>query len=113
MAVRKEHNGLAVDQGMVDRQGAHRLRDPGEPVVEHGAAAAPYLDAFALLSGEDPEAVMLDLMQPARPGGRIGDESWLTGLDEPGRQVAPKTRRRGTPQRASVYKGPAISRRGP
>ena len=36
---------------------------------------------------------MLDLMQPARPGGRIG-ESWLTGLDETGRQVAPKTRLR-------------------
>jgi hypothetical protein len=71
--VREEHHRLAVEQGVVDGQGAHRLRDPGEPVVEHGAAAAPYLDAFALLSGEDPEAVMLDLMQPARPGGRIGD----------------------------------------
>ena len=38
---------------------------------------------------------MLDFMQPAWPGGRIGDESWLTRLDETGRQVAPKTRRRG------------------
>ena len=105
MAVREEHNGLAVDQGIVDGQRVHRLRDPWKPVVEKGAAAAPHLDALRLLSGEDPEAVVLDLMQPAWPGGRIGDKSWLTGLDETGRQVAPKTRRRGTPQHASVYRG--------
>jgi hypothetical protein len=73
------------------------------PLVEQGAAAAPYRDVLALLSGEDPESVMLHLMQPARPGGRIGDESWLTGLDETGRQVAPKTRRRGTPQHTRAY----------
>jgi hypothetical protein len=34
MAVREEHNGLAVDQGIVDGQGAHRLRDSWEPVIE-------------------------------------------------------------------------------
>ena len=105
MAVREEHNGFAIDQGIVDGQGAHRLRDPWKPVPEQSAAATPHLDAFALLSGEDPESVMLDLMQPDWPGGRIGDESWLTGLDETGRQVAPKTRRRGTPQHAPVYRG--------
>ena len=74
MAVREEHHRFAVDHGVVDGQGAYRLRDPWKPAVEHGAEATPHLDALALLSGKDPEAVMLDLMQPAGPGGQIGDE---------------------------------------
>ena len=103
MSVRAERHRLAVDQGIVDGQGAHRLRDPWKPVVEQGAAATPHLDALALLSGEDPEAVMLHFMQPARPG-RAGGEDRLTRLDEAGRRGAPRTPRRDTPQHAPVCK---------
>jgi uncharacterized protein YecE (DUF72 family) len=41
------------NNGIVDGQGADRLRDPWKPVVEQGAAATPHLDALALLAGED------------------------------------------------------------
>jgi hypothetical protein len=34
MAVREEHNGFAIDQGIGDGHGAHRFRDPWKPVVE-------------------------------------------------------------------------------
>ena len=98
MAVREEHNGLAVDQGIVNGQGADGLRDPWKPVVEQGAASAPYVNALALLSGEDPEAVMLHLVQPAWPGGRGGDEGRAAGEDEIGRRVAPGD----TPQHACM-----------
>ena len=104
VAVREEHNGLAVDHGLFDGQGGHRLRDPGKPVVEQGAAATPDVDALALLSSEDPEAVVFHLMQPARPEGRAGDEGRPTGLDKSGGRVAPGTGRI-TPQHCSVCRG--------
>ena len=62
-----------------------------KPVGESARRTAPYLDALALLSGEDSEAVVLHLMKPAWPGGREGDEGWPTRLDETGRRSAPKT----------------------
>jgi hypothetical protein len=108
MSVRAKYDRLAVDQGIVDGQGAHRLRNPGKPVVEQGAAATPHLDALSLLSDEDPEAVVLHFMQPARPSGRGGDEDRPAGENEIGRRIAPGN----TPQHAPVYKGPAVSRRG-
>jgi hypothetical protein len=49
-------------------------------------------------NGEDPEAVMLHLVQPAWPGGRGGDEGRAAGEDEIGRRVAPGD----TPQHACM-----------
>src|SRR5580704_15841687 len=106
MAVRKERYGLAVDQGVVDGQGANGLRDSWKPVVEQGAAATPHLDALAMLSGEDPEAVMLHLMQPAGPGGRGGDEGRPTRFDETGRQrKVARTGHRQMPRHDHVCSG--------
>jgi hypothetical protein len=64
---------LAVDQRLVRREAANRVGDACEATREVGGAAAPDLDPLALLQGEDAEAVMLDLVQPAGSGGRIGD----------------------------------------
>ena len=100
MSVRAEHHRLAVDQGVVDGQGAHRLGDPRNRSVKSAPYRLHKLDALALLAGEDPVSVVLDLVQPARPGGRMGDEGRLTRLDEAGRRGAPGTRRRDTPQHA-------------
>src|ERR1700733_11227963 len=102
MAVGGGHPPFAIDQGVVAGRCAPRLGDPWKPVVEQGAAAAPHLDALALLAGEDPEAVVFHLMQPAWPGGRDADEGRLTGLEETGRRGAPQTRRMGMPQHASM-----------
>jgi len=51
-------------------EAANRLGDGREPIGEVCAAAAPDSDAFALLAGEDAEAVVLDFVQPAGSGGR-------------------------------------------
>ena len=88
-AVRAKRHRFAVDQGALGRQLADRLRDLRKPVGEIRASAAPHFDALALLSGGDAVAVVFHLMQPARPGGRGGDDGWLTGLDETGRRGAP------------------------
>jgi hypothetical protein len=42
--------------------------------------------AFAQLADKNPEAVMLDLVEPARPGGRTFDERSLARADETGRR---------------------------
>jgi hypothetical protein len=56
-----------------------------------GAASAPDFDAFALLKGEDAEAVVFDLMQPAGAGGRLINECGFTRTDEDERSVQPPT----------------------
>ena len=53
---------------------------------------------IGLLLGEQAIAVVLHLMQTARPGGRMDDQGWLAGLDEAGRQRAPGARRSDAPQ---------------
>jgi hypothetical protein len=73
MAVREERHRFAVDQGIVDGQGTHRLRDLRKPAGEICAVTGPQRDVLALLPGENAESVVLHLMQPAPPGGRIGD----------------------------------------
>jgi hypothetical protein len=106
MAVRAQPHRLAVDQGVGDGQGAHRLCDARKPGVEQGAAATPQLDALAMLSGEDPEAVVFHLMQPAQAGGRGGDEGRPTGFDETGRQrKVARTGHRQMPRHDHVCSG--------
>jgi len=67
--------------------------------------AAPKGHSASLLAGEDPVAVVLDLVQPARAGGRPIDEERLTREDETSRRGAPGTLGRDTPQHALVYRG--------
>ena len=72
MAVREEHNGFAIDQGIVDAQGAHRLRDPWKPVPEPERRGELYTSTRSpCFPGEDPESVMLDLMQQPGPAGGL------------------------------------------
>jgi hypothetical protein len=81
-SVVREHDRLAVDQRPIHIETANRLGDRRKPVGEVRAAAAPDLDALALLAGEDAETVMLDLVQPARSGGRAIGERGLARVNE-------------------------------
>ena len=74
-------------------------------VGEIRTVAAPKGHSASLLAGEDPVAVVLDLVQPARAGGRPIDEERLTREDETSRRGAPGTLGRDTPQHALVYRG--------
>ena len=56
------------------QQGLRARQRLGRKVREAGTAAAPDLDALALLPSEDAKAVMLHLMQPSGAGGRAIDE---------------------------------------
>src|SRR5580704_1942152 len=98
MPVRAKRYRLAIDQGAVRSQTADRLRDLRQPVGEIRAVAGPKGHAASVLAGDDPVAVVLDLVQPARAGGRPIDEERLTREDETGRRSAPGTPARGTPQ---------------
>src|SRR5271165_2743668 len=103
VAIGTEHHGLAVEQDVVDGQGADRRGDPREPVGEVGCVPGPQRDPASLLAGEQPVAVMLYLVEPLRTRRRPGYERRLRGNDEPGRRTAPRTRRGGTPQHAQGY----------
>ena len=67
----------------------HRLEDSRQLVGEVGSISGPEGDALTLLSGQDPVAVVLHFMQPARTGGRGCDEGRATRFDETGGRVAP------------------------
>jgi hypothetical protein len=54
--VAREHDRLVVDEGPVHRLAANRLGDGRKSIGEVRPAAAPDLDAFALLQGGDAEA---------------------------------------------------------
>ena len=83
MSARQEHNGLAVHQCVFGGQGGHRRRDVQKPAGEICPVSAPYVNSFALLPDECSESVVLDLVQPARPGGRISDEVGRQGRMKP------------------------------
>ena len=89
MPVRAKRDRLAVDQSAFGRQTADRVRDLRQLVGEIRAVAAPKDYSASFLASEDTVAVLLDLVQPVRAGGRPIDEERLTREDE--------TRRRGAP----------------
>ncbi len=76
--------------GRVDGQRTAPPQRSRQPVGEVGSISGPEGDALTLLAGEDPIAVVLHLVQPARTGGRMADEG--RGAMKTGRRVAPKTR---------------------
>src|ERR1700733_533956 len=98
MPVRAKRDRLAIDQGAVGRQTADPLSDLRQSVGEFRTVAAPKGHAASLLTREDAVAVVLDLVQPVRAGGRPIDEQRLTREHETGRRSAPGTPARGTPQ---------------
>jgi hypothetical protein len=53
---------------------------------------------------------MLDLMQPTRPGGRIGDENWLTGWMKRAGRLRQK-RAEGVRHSMPLYVGEARAKR--
>jgi hypothetical protein len=66
-----EHDRLAVDQRVLGGQIADRLRDPRQPVGEIRAVAGPQRDAGSRLAGEQPVAVVFDLVQPGGVRGAL------------------------------------------
>ena len=89
MSVRAKRDRLAIDQRALGSQTADRLRDLRQSVGEIRTVAAPKGHSASLPAGEDTVAVVLDLVQPVRAGGRPIDKERLTREDE--------TRRRGAP----------------
>src|SRR5271166_2340167 len=98
MSIGTKCDRLPVDKGALHGQAPDRLRNLRQSVGEVRAVAGPKGRAVLFLASDDPIAVVLDLVQPVRAGGRMVDEDWLAGTDEAGRRAAPGTRRRGTPQ---------------
>jgi hypothetical protein len=113
MPVGEEHHGFAIEQGVVDGQGPHRLDDSRQLVGEVSSVSRPKGDAIGGLAGEQAIAVVLDLVNPLRARSRLRQEHRPGRGNEAGRGLGPGTLRGNTPQHAPVYKGPAISRRGP
>jgi hypothetical protein len=84
---------LAVDQRLVCREAANRLRDPRKAIREVGAAAAPDLDALALFAGEDAKAVPPKwprVKPPLAAGLLVNAASWVLS--------APSSAREGKPE---------------
>jgi hypothetical protein len=73
---------LAVNEARLYWQAFHRLHDAREAVSEVVAVASIESDAVSIPAGQDPEAVVLDLVNPAVAGrryfGRSG-QAWLNG----------------------------------
>ena len=79
-------NRLPVDDAGARAQSGQRLDDQREAIGEiiAGTALEPHLRAA--LSGDDPKAIMLDLMQPLVAGAQFVGFAWEARRDEPGRQ---------------------------
>ena len=89
MSIRAKRDRLAIDQSAFGSQTADSLRDLRQPVGEIRAVAAPKGRPASFLAGDDPIAVVLDLMQPARAGGWMVDEDRLTRENETSRRGPP------------------------
>ena len=70
-----------------ERSRAERLDDQREAVGQVIAGAAVELHPCAILSGDDAEAVVLDLVQPQRAGGRSRRFRRQARRDEPAGRV--------------------------
>jgi hypothetical protein len=75
---------LAIDQARTNRQGVHRRCHIGEACGEVVAIAGDEPDTAGISPRDDAEAVVLDLMNPARSGWRRFGWRWQARLDETG-----------------------------
>src|SRR4051812_37112910 len=83
-AVRPTDHDLTIDQEGSGAKPIDRLDDRREPTRPVMAAACDQPDASTVAPGHDPEAIVLDLMQPFRPLGRSGRRAWLARFNEAG-----------------------------
>ena len=74
------------------------VQEAREDVAPIPTRARPQPDARAVLAGDEPVAVVLDLVLPVRPLGHADDKGRLHGDDEARRQSPP-------PQRREVQRG--------
>ncbi len=83
-------DGFAVDDAGVHGQARDRLHDERKPVSKVFAVATDQADLVAVTSGDDPETVVLDLVNPVgAPRRRLG-ETGQAGLEGSDRQTPPK-----------------------
>ena len=82
MSVGPKSNRLAVDKSALNRQAPDRLRNHRQAAGEICAMPRPERRPASFLPGDDPIAVVLDLMQPVGAGGQMVDENWLTRTDK-------------------------------
>jgi hypothetical protein len=77
-------NRLAVDDAGARAQAGQRLDDQREAIGEiiAGTAVEPHLRA--VLPGDDPKAIVFDLMQPLAAGRQLISLAWEARRDEPG-----------------------------
>jgi hypothetical protein len=67
-------------------QAGQCLDDEGKAIREIIAGTAVELHLCALLAGDDPKAIMLNLMQPFAARAQLVGSGWETRRDEPGRE---------------------------
>jgi hypothetical protein len=77
---------LPVDDARPSAQPHQRLDDQAEAIGQVVAGAAIESDTVAVLAGDDAEAVVLDLVQPCVPAGRLRRFGRQAGRDEAVRQ---------------------------
>ena len=85
-AVMATSNGLAINDAGARPQAGQGLNDqweaPGEIIA--GPAVEPHM--VAVLPGDDPEAIVLDLVEPQPAGWRFSSFGWKARRDEAGRE---------------------------
>jgi CheY-like chemotaxis protein len=88
-AVRTAHASLSVDDDRRNFQRADGLHHAGETVRPIVPAAREQPNALALAAGNQPVAVVLDLVNPVGSGRGFAPDSRQTGFDEAGRVQPP------------------------
>src|SRR5262249_1557314 len=79
-------DSFAVDDAGARAQPGERVNDQREAVSEVVARTAVEPHLSAILSGNDAEAVVLDLVQPLAAGRQLIGFGWEMRRDEPGRE---------------------------
>jgi hypothetical protein len=97
VSIRPEDNGFAVDQGVVDGQGADGLGDSQKGVAIIRCISGPENDSASVLAGQESVAVVLYFVDPLRPRSRGCRKQRAGRANETGRRRAPGTRRSDAP----------------
>ena len=97
-------HGFAIEHDAPEGEGAHGGGDGDEFGRPVAAVAGPQPHALTILVGDDPVAVVLELVQPAVTGRHRAGEDRLARDDEAGRPKAlrPRPAGRGAHQHGAV-----------
>ena len=79
-------NGLAMDDAGAGPQAGQSLNDQREAPGEIIAWPAVKPNTGVVLPGNDPEAIVFNLVQPKPAGWRFGSSGWKARRDEAGRE---------------------------